>query len=58
LRQIAADAAATGGGRVVVTPPPTMSAPESPQPVEPPSAEVKLEDLEPDADLLRRIREA
>ena len=59
-RQIPADAAAPGRNTVVVTPPPPPSrgVTEPPAPKEPPPEEVKLEDLEPDADLLRRIREA
>ena len=61
-RQIEADARAAGGDTVVVTPPPSGHAPmqpsQPPQPAEPAAEDVKLEDLEPDADLLRRIREA
>jgi hypothetical protein len=59
-RQIPADALTAGGDTVVVTPPPPSGAlPMSPaDPPEPAEEDVKLEDLEPDADLLRRIREA
>jgi hypothetical protein len=50
--QLPAEAAAAPEGSVIVTPPPRAPEPE-PEP-----EDVALERLEPDADLLRRIREA
>jgi len=50
--QLPAEAAAAPEGSVIVTPPPRAPEPE-PEP-----EDIALEHLEPDADLLRRIREA
>jgi hypothetical protein len=50
--QLPAEAAAAPEGSVIVTPPPRATEPE-PEP-----EDIALERLEPDADLLRRIREA
>jgi hypothetical protein len=49
--QLPAEAAAAPEGSVIVTPPPREPAPPAPE-------DVALEHLEPDAELLRRIREA
>ena len=49
--QLPAEAAAAPEGSVIVTPPPK-------RPTEPEPEDVALERLEPDAELLRRIREA
>lgn len=49
--QLPAEASAAPEGSVIVTPPPRKQA-------EPEPGDVALEHLEPDADLLRRIREA
>jgi hypothetical protein len=52
--QLPAEAAAAPEGSVIVTPPPRTAEPEP----EPEPEDIALERLEPDADLLRRIREA
>jgi hypothetical protein len=59
--QLPAEAAAAPEGSVIVTPPPkeiTEPEPTEPEPTEPEPGDIALEHLEPDAELLRRIREA